>query len=292
MNRTFDLLVWIGSFIGKPPGWERVVRFFASPEKCKGMSEYCMTREGFVFLARPGVPIGWHVGFFGTYEPELREIFRAVLSSGGVAMDVGANVGWHTLLMARLVGDAGRVLAAEANPSVRARLMAHLSVNRVLNVGVFPYAVSDSSGTVTFRAPASDDPGSGDGHVVTGANSDDVDVINVETRTLDEICLSAGVERLDLIKIDVEGYEWPVLKGAEKTVARFRPHIVFEYIDEYGARTGATTAGFNEFFEKHNYRLFAIGRGGAEAVHSQHWPKAANIWAVPFPDGNCQGKLP
>src|SRR6266404_5658147 len=103
MSNNVEILSWIGNRIGKPPGWERIVRMFVSPEKCRGWPEVCLVRDGAVFLAQPGVPVGWHVVFFGTYEPELREIFRAVLPTGGVAIDIGANVGWHTLLMARLV---------------------------------------------------------------------------------------------------------------------------------------------------------------------------------------------
>src|SRR5215472_5962531 len=117
MCKTVEILAWIGNQIGKPPGWERVVRMFASPEKCRSMAEVCLVRDGIVFQVQPSVAVGWNVAFFGTYEPELREIFRSVLPMGGVALDIGANIGWHTLLMARLVGNNGRVMAAEANPS-------------------------------------------------------------------------------------------------------------------------------------------------------------------------------
>jgi len=67
---------------------------FASPEKFAGVSELCMVRDGLIFSTRPAVLVGWHVALFGTYEPELLDIFRAVLPIGGVAIDVGANTGW------------------------------------------------------------------------------------------------------------------------------------------------------------------------------------------------------
>ena len=284
MSRTIDLLAWIGNRIGKPPGWERFVRLFASPEKCRDLQEVCVVRDGAIFVAQPGVTVGWHVAFFGTYEPELREIFRTVLPTGGIAVDVGANVGWHTLLLARLVGEGGRVLAAEPNPSVRARLQDNLHLNRIRHVDVVPYALGDAEGTVAFHAPEADDTGAGDGHVVTATETDGRRVIRVETRRLDTILQAMQVERLDLIKIDVEGFEWPVLKGAEQVIARFRPHIVFETLGEYAERGGGTPEALTEFFQKHRYRLFAIGRNWAEAVQPQRWPWAANIWAVPFPD--------
>ena len=284
MSRTVAILASIGQRIGKPPGWERIVRRFASPEKCRGMQEICVVRDGAIFVTQPGVLLGWHVAFFGTYEPELREIFRAVLPAGGVAVDVGANVGWHTLLLARLVGDGGRVLAAEPNPSVRARLQENLNLNRFRHVEVVPYALADAEGAAEFLAPDGNAVGAGDGRMVAATEIGEHQIIRVETRRLDTILLAMRLERLDLIKIDVEGFEWPVLKGAEQMIARFRPHIVFEYLDEYVERGGGTPEALAEFFLRHRYRLFAIGRNWAEAVLPQRWPSAANLWAVPLSD--------
>lgn len=186
--------------------------------------------------------------------------------------------------MARPVGEGGRVLAAEANPSVRARLVENLDLNRFRQVEVVPYALGDTEGTVEFHTPEADDPGAGDGHVVPATETGERQGIRVEMRTLDAIWVAMRLERLDLIKIDVEGFEWPVLKGAEQVIERFRPHIVFEYIDEYAGRGGGTPAAVADFFQKHRYRLFAIGRNWAESVHPERWPSAANIWAVPLPN--------
>lgn len=282
MINTTEILAWIGNRIGKPPGWERVVRMFSSPEKCRGMRELCVVREGVTFLAQPTVPLGWYVAFFGTFEPELREIFRAVLPIGGVAIDIGANVGWHTLLMARLVGDNGRVLAAEANPSVRSRLQDNLNLNRFRQVEVIPYAIANSEGTVEFYGPTADDADSGSGYVVTSGVKERRAIIRVEMRRLDAIVSAAQVERLDLIKIDVEGLEWPVLQGGQQTIAKFRPHIVFEYNAEYSSRGRGDPHAIAEFFRTHRYRLFAIGRTWAKAVEPENWPDCADIWAAPL----------
>jgi FkbM family methyltransferase len=282
MKKSTEILAWIGQRIGKPPGWERVVRMFASPAKCHDMGEICVAKEGVVFIAQPAVPLGWHIAFFGTYEPELREIFRAVLPVGGVALDVGANVGWHTLLMAKLVGADGRVLAAEANPSVRKRLAENLGINRFRHVDVIPYAIADTEGTVEFFGPEAGDASSGDGHVVSADMSARSGVIQVETRRIDALDAVAQIQRLDLIKIDVEGYEWPVLLGAEQTIAKFRPHIVFEFNQNYVARGGGTIQSYAEFFQRHRYRLFAIGRNWADAMDQANWRQCADIWAVPL----------
>jgi FkbM family methyltransferase len=280
MNNSVELLVWLGKRFGKPKGFERIVRWLASPEKCSGYQELCLVREGFVFIARPGVQVDWHVLFFGTYEPEVRRIFRTVLPSGGVALDVGANVGWHTLLMASLVGAGGRVLAVEPNPALRQRLHDHLCLNRFNQVEVISSVAADTEEMMEFYAPALKDGNSGNGHVVERLPGD-AGTIRVAASRLDTIIAAARCERLDLIKIDVEGFEWRVLRGGENTIAKFRPHIVFEYNAEYASRGGGTPELLGGFFQMHRYRLFAIGRNWAEAIQHDRWPLCADIWAVP-----------
>jgi FkbM family methyltransferase len=281
ISTTVQILAWIGNRIGKPPGWERIVRTVAAPEKCRDMPELCLVRDELVFLAQPSVQVGWHVTFFGTYEPELREIFRAVLHPRGIAIDVGANVGWHTLLMARLVGPAGRVLAIEPNASVRRRLEDNVSINRLSQVAIIPSAMSDADEAVDFYGPAAEDAGSGSGHIVRGERSSKQTTVPVDARRLDAIVADAQLERLDLIKIDVEGLEWAVLHGGEQTIAKFRPFIVFEYDARFAARGGGTPRVLADFFVRHGYRLFAIGRNWAQAVDRDHWPDCSDLWAIP-----------
>jgi FkbM family methyltransferase len=253
----------------------------APPEKCRDMPELCLVRDDLIFLAQPAVQVGWHVTFFGTYEPELREIFRAVLQPRGIALDVGANVGWHTLLMGRLVGPAGRVLAVEPNASVRQRLQDNVSVNRMSQVAIIPYAMADADETVDFYGPIAEDPDSGSGHIVRGERSSKQTTVQVDARRLDAIAADAPLERLDLIKIDVEGFEWPVLRGGEQTIAKFRPFIVFEYNARFAARGGGSSHVLADFFVRHRYRLFAIGRNWAPVVNRDHWPDCADLWAIP-----------
>lgn len=280
MRKMIDILAWIGRLIGKPPGWERVVRLLAPTERCRGLDDICVTRDGVMFLAQPSVPLGWNVVLFGTYEPFLREIIRKVLPAGGTALDVGANVGWHTLLMARTAGANGRVLAAEANPSVRRLLEANLKLNGFHQVDIISCAVAEREGKAEFWGPDAEAAGSGDGHMVP-AGGQRQGVIPVETRSVDAICDESRVERLDLIKIDVEGFEWPVLQGAEKSIAKFRPHIVFEFNEEYAARGGGDAKLLSAFLMKHRYRPFAIRRSWADPVVPNAWPSCSDIWAVP-----------
>jgi FkbM family methyltransferase len=281
MKRRIEILSWLGNRLGKPPGFERIVRFLAPPHKCANIPQVCLSRDGCLFLTRPALPLGWHVAFFGSYEPEFREIMRSVLSVGAVAVDVGANVGWHTLLMAKLVGPGGRVVAVEPNPSVRAQLLRNVNLNRLTQVAIVACALAEAPGIVSFVAPDADDPSSASGHIVSEGN-ETVASIRVEASTLDALVEQKEINRVDLIKIDAEGFEWPVLQGGQQTIARFRPYIIFEFDEAYAARGPQTAALLREFFARHGYQLFSLGRNGAELIDEQAWPANANIFAAPL----------
>lgn len=272
------MLAWIGTRVGKPPGYERIVRRLMPIEKCASFPDICLVRDGHLFITRPGLPLGWHVTFFGSYEPELRSIVRAVLPSAGVAIDIGANVGWHTLLMARLVGPQGRVISIEPNPSTREQLLQNVRLNGFRQVEIGRYAIADSERIVDFYGLSADDRGSASSHIVSEPTAK---TIRVDCRTLDGIASEHRLERIDLLKIDVEGFEWPVLQGGEQTIANFRPYILFEFDSAYAGRGGGTPQLFVDFFRRHGYGLFSLGRNWAQRVELSTWPDCANIFATP-----------
>jgi len=291
MRRRAAFLAWLGNRLGKPPGYERVVRALMPPESCAALPEVCLLRDGSLFLTRLALPLGWHIGFFGSYEPELREIMRAVLPIGGTAIDVGANAGWHALLMARLVGSHGRVLAVEPNPSVREHLQRNVAINRLGQVEVVGAALAEAQGTVNFIAPDAEHPASGSGHVVADGAAPP-DAVRVEAITLDGLATEQKLDRIDLVKIDAEGFEWPILQGAQTTIARFRPYLIFEFDQAYAVRGRDSGRLFAEFFQRHKYRLFAVGRNWAELIDHEQWPDNANIFASPMPADSAPAAAP
>lgn len=272
-------MAWWGPKIGKPRGWERVVRRIVPFEACSGLPQRWIRREGQMILSKPSVPIGYNVTFFGTYEAGLRALLRRKLKPGCVAVDIGANVGWHTLLMAHLVGSSGRVLAVEANPSVRERLQLHLQANHLANVTIVPSAMGDCPGRLRFLAPPVDSIGAGDGHVA--GPEDTLHVVETEVTTLDALVGQEGLRRLDFVKIDVEGFEWPVLQGGAQTLARFRPVICFEFNSVYTGRGEGTSGELRQFFDRLGYDLAVLARGGLRPLSDDAWPDCANLVATP-----------
>jgi FkbM family methyltransferase len=275
------VMAWLGPMVGKPRGWERVMRKVVPFAECRDLSQRWIRREGFSFLAKPSVPIGYNVTFFGTYEPELRVLLRQYLHQGMVAVDVGANVGWHTLLMARLVGASGRVLAVEANPSVRERLAEHLQANHLTSVTIVPSALGSEAGKLRFLAPPVDSMGAGDGHVAGENDKDERHIVETEVTTLDALTEREGLQRLDFVKIDVEGFEWPVLQGAVQTFSRFRPVVCFEFNTDYTGRGAGDPEALREYFGKLDYEVAVITRRGLKLLGKDAWPDSANLLARP-----------
>jgi FkbM family methyltransferase len=166
--------------------------------------------------------------FNGDVEREVQAVLREYLRPGMTAFDIGANIGFFSLLAARLVGGAGRVTAFEADPEIAARLRENVSRNQGAPICVEEKAVWSSSNPVLFaRADAEVSPDRGLGHVIDNDSEGSAPgTIRVEAVTVDEYVGKSAAP--DFIKCDVEGAEVEVLRGAEKLLKQRRPLILCE----------------------------------------------------------------
>lgn len=153
---------------------------------------------------------------FITWNPIEYAAYRPVLRSGDTALDVGANVGAYAVVFGLWVGDGGRVFAFEPAAGARAGLAEHIALNGLQHrVHVVPAAVSDRVGAAAFAGEGAQ----GTNHLVwRDASSGAAPTVEVPTTTIDAFCGERGL-RPRLIKIDVEGAELAVLRGARATIA-------------------------------------------------------------------------
>jgi FkbM family methyltransferase len=162
--------------------------------------------------------------FEGGGEPEVQTALQTQLRPGMTFYDVGANIGFFSLLAARLVGEKGRVVAFEADPEVATRLREHVARNEFSWVATEEKAVWSERKSVFFaRIDPAASPDRGLGHVVSRVEGD---AIYVQAISLDEYVKTA--QSPDFVKCDVEGAEVEVFRGALQLLKEKRPGILFE----------------------------------------------------------------
>jgi len=168
----------------------------------------------------------------GVDEPQVQDALARYLRPGMTFYDLGANIGFFSLLAARLVGEQGRVIAFEADPEIAARLREHVDRNKFRCVTVAEKAVWSEASKVFFeRVDPATSPDRGLGHVVTVASAN---TIEIEAVTLDDFARTSSAP--DFIKCDVEGAEVEVFRGAQRLLAEKRPSILCEIHSEANRR--------------------------------------------------------
>ena len=153
------------------------------------------------------------------FEPEVRAAIRRITKPGMTVLDIGANIGAHTLLFSSLAGSTGRVVAFEPTDFAYHKLQKNLSLNPGLGVELVHAALADrtmSRQQVDLRASWQTDGGRSNG------------ISTVDLIRLDEWAPAHHLTRIDVIKLDVDGYEYPVLAGGLATITRTRPTFIIE----------------------------------------------------------------
>lgn len=160
----------------------------------------------------------------GVYEPELTRACSSIAEPGMTVVDVGANIGYFTVLFSEIVGEHGSVYAFEADPRNVALLERNVDASGCDNVTVTQVAVSDTSGTIEFDM--SDDQFSRSSIVDPSETKGTIE--EIDTVTLDDTV----TEPVDLLKVDVVGAELRVLQGALSLIGEQQPRIVLPHLPE------------------------------------------------------------
>jgi FkbM family methyltransferase len=169
----------------------------------------------------------------GSTELPVQKALQEHLRPGMVFYDLGANIGFFSLLGARLVGETGRVFSFEADPELATRLRANIARNHFGWLSVEEKAVWSETGTVAFRrADTTQSPDRGLGFVTKTPNPS---ALEVEAVSLDDFALSFSPP--DFIKCDVEGAEVEVMRGAQQLLQTKRPAILVELHSDENRRT-------------------------------------------------------
>jgi FkbM family methyltransferase len=198
--------------------------------------------------------------------PDFRCIAK-LLAPGGTAVDVGANVGAHSIMMSRTVGSGGRVLAFEPVPATAWQMREHLALNKVENVELVEAAISNAPGTVEMslfdqRHAAWN---SRNGVAIDGIAP--IETVDVRADTLDDAMRRCGVERINFLKIDVEGYELDALSGAPDLLAAGAvDYLCFEISQTPLEASGHEARELFALLASFGYRCFRFDEDGDRFV--------------------------
>ena len=175
----------------------------------------------FQLFVMPNDYIGRSILELKSYEPHVTTVIRRTLKEGDVFLDIGANIGYFTMLASSLVKASGKVIAFEPNPQNLQLIYSSLLESHVENVAIYPYAVSDAATILRFTTVGSN------GGVVTKHSRDQRHYLLVPSVVLDEILRNEL--RIDLVKIDIEAHEPAAIKGMEGLIKKLRPKIITEF---------------------------------------------------------------
>ena len=194
------------------------------------------------------------------YDQRVQQLYEAVLRPGMGAIDVGAHVGRHGIEMAKLVMPSGCVMMFEPLPELFLRLQQQILENfaNSNSTTVHPYALSDTNGETEFCVAVDAPWFSGMRERAMNVTTK-VQHIKVQARRLDDI--ARDMNSVDFIKIDTEGAEWAVLRGAGDTISRHRPVVTFEFgLESYSAYDVDPVDVFKFFGDKSYVLMDILGR--------------------------------
>ena len=202
------------------------------------------------------LPTRYYKYFEPDYELNNINFLNNYLKPGMVVIDVGAHIGLLSSIIAQKVGNAGKVYAFEPTPSTFGLLQKTIAINNQTDVIVpIRKAVSDKSGATTFYITDRPAQNSNSLSDYKRGNSEEYG-IDVELVSIDDFIETNKLSRIDLLKIDAEGAELSVLKGAVTTIDRYKPRILLGLHPYAIASFGDTLSAIWDFIVSKNYKIY------------------------------------
>ncbi len=207
---------------------------------------------------------------YGLYrvEEKHRHMMLSRVREGGTILDVGAHIGYYSLLFAKRTGTDGRVFAFEPSTQTHARLLENISLNDLANVTAVKAAASNQVGTATINLAAASNTGSTSRHFDAGA----VDTEQVETIAIDVYLERHGIGGVNLIKIDVEGHELHALQGLRRTLkvpADEAPELFVEVNETTLQSSGTSMEAIFDELATAGYKAYRIISANEVRLESQ-----------------------
>ena len=274
-SEVFTSLVARCSFITARLIWRAVRVWESAPRRVWPFLEKTGVLKPVRVEVEPGVNllldpedlISQEILITGAWQPPVWRSIANGLSAGAVFLDVGAHIGYETIKASVIVGQSGRVVSFEPNPGTLEQLRGNVVASHAATVIIEPIACTDKEQMLTLYDSTSE--GNSGSSSLSLANADEagrgsLPSYTVRGRPIDDVVRELGLTRLDVIKVDVEGAEYLVLRGARETLLRFHPKLVMEVVPAQLANLGATVSDLVSL-------LTELGYGPGKQVDPTDW---------------------
>ncbi|WP_328318784.1 FkbM family methyltransferase [Streptomyces sp. NBC_00388] len=239
-------------------GKERLAARYLNPRlRDQPRRRVCDDRFGARFALDTQDLIQRYLYLFGGWEPHMTHWLRSRLRPGDTFVDVGANIGYFSVLASRLVGSAGRVVSVEASPVFHRRLLQHARLNACDNIRAVNTAVADTRKLLTFVLASSNNMGANSIVPYEGAAESTFDI---EALPLAEVLRPEEITAARVIKVDVEGAEGSVMRGLVPVLDRLRPdaEITVEVTPHRMARLGDSVEELLDTMRGRGYHVYRL----------------------------------
>ena len=203
--------------------------------------------------------IDFYIYLFGRYEVSSYKAMKNLLQPGDITLDIGANIGAHTLPMAELVGKSGKVIAIEATNWAYQKLLRNLSLNEDLKDSVTPVQSLLNETSNQADAPHalysswSFDEKKEKHKILRGSLNS---TSEAKVLALDDLVNSLKLEKLDFIKMDVDGFECKVLRGSDYTIKHYKPSMLIEISPFLLREREGSLEEYLDFLIQNGYKIY------------------------------------
>lgn len=191
----------------------------------------------------------------GIFEEESTKIVEKIIKKGDVVLDIGANIGYYTVMFSRLVGEKGKVFAFEPTCHYGEVLQKNITQNEAANCIIKNFGLSNKSTNAEISI------GTCSATMHWASDSDPCEKETIKLCVLDEIFPTLGVDKVDFIKIDVDGHESKFFGGAWKTLDKFDPAIILEVNQENYLDANCMVWDFYDDLKKRGYHIYRESDG-------------------------------
>lgn len=274
MKITTKLKIMLNKILPRPiyffirKKWSYVYNFIANTKNKKKLKSFNSSRtidlkyENLNFLLKINPENGLldnQLFLHNEYETHIVNKIIENINKGETVLDIGANIGHHSILMSKCVGENGKVISFEPIPRIIKQFRESIEINNIKNIEVEEFGLSNKEDSITLYI---DNNNIGHSSAIKDKDINTEEII-INTKTLD----SLNLEKFSFVKIDVEGYEWNVIEGGINTFLKYRPIILMEWSPAfYRLNDESHSLKILNFFLGNNYKIIDLDNKNREVT--------------------------